>query len=90
MRLRGNLQNEIASSFAKLTPRNDIQQPRFIGVPKPVSLSIIAFVIRERYFSRHFDNKQEIMMQSIRNYVNGQFKDAENTGFINVENPSTG
>ena len=29
-------------------------------------------------------------MQSVRNYVNGQFKDAENTGFINVENPSTG
>ncbi len=26
LRLRGNLKNEIASSFAKLTPRNDIQQ----------------------------------------------------------------
>ena len=29
-------------------------------------------------------------MQSVRNYVNGQFKDAQNSGFINVENPSTG
>ncbi len=29
-------------------------------------------------------------LKIVKNYVNGQWREAENTGYIDVENPSTG
>ena len=29
-------------------------------------------------------------LKIVKNYVNGQWREAENTGYLDVENPSTG
>jgi acyl-CoA reductase-like NAD-dependent aldehyde dehydrogenase len=31
-----------------------------------------------------------VSLKIVKNYVNGQWREAENTGYIDVENPSTG